>query len=76
MSLVTYRIPFFVSRTHKSDLVLDARIVRFRSLKQALEKTELELEAASDFVPAFTRITVANQVVSCMKPLTMVLHSV
>jgi hypothetical protein len=76
MSLVTYRIPFFVGRTHKSDLVLDARIVRFRSLKQALEKTELELEAASDFVPAFTRITVANQVVSCMKPLTMVLHSV
>jgi hypothetical protein len=73
---MTYRIPSFVGWTHKSDLVLNARVIRFRSLKQALEKTELKLKAASDFVPAFTRITVANNVVSCMNPLMMVLHSV
>jgi hypothetical protein len=65
-----------VGKTYKIDLVMDARVVCFRPLKQALEKAELELKATSDFVPALTCITTTSNIADCAKPLTMVLHGV
>jgi hypothetical protein len=73
---MTHRIPCLLGWTYKSDLVLNSRVVRFRSLNQALEKAELELEATPNFIPTIACVTAMKKIISCAKPLMMVLHGV
>lgn len=60
------------SSTYESDLVLNSSIVRLRPLKQALKKSELKLEAISDFVPEFASIASIDGGIVDTKLLVMV----
>ena len=55
---------------------MDSGVVCFRTLKQALEKSELKFKATSDFVPASASITATYEVVVYTELLVMVLCSV